>query len=256
MADAESITFTSEQHRGVGTTFDCRHAHRPVPHERPHDRHRVGAGPGHGHRAPRPVHRYRPLHARTRSAPDARASRGPRRSDFPWWMGGAGRRARARSRSCAACGAANLAARCARPRSIPRMTNLAVSVAGLQTLGAPMSLDVAREADDARLRVGLGRGGQRRRGDVAARRDQPGRAARRARHRRARAAAAHAAACTRWPAATLQQLAGDRDVFLGIGISSPAVAGQWHGAGYGDRPIAQVREFVALAPRVPVAARP
>src|SRR5688572_24613110 len=47
-------------------------------------------------------------------------------------------------------------------------------------------------------------------------------------------------------AATLQQLAPDRDIFLGIGISSPAVAGQWHGAGYGDRPIAQVREFVAL----------
>ena len=43
-------------------------------------------------------------------------------------------------------------------------------------------------------------------------------------------------------AATLQQLAGDRDVFLGVGISSPAVAGQWHGAGYTDRPIAQVRE--------------
>src|SRR5262249_49343611 len=47
-------------------------------------------------------------------------------------------------------------------------------------------------------------------------------------------------------AATLQQLAPERDVFLGIGISSPAVAGQWHGAGYGDRPIAQVREYVAL----------
>jgi alkanesulfonate monooxygenase SsuD/methylene tetrahydromethanopterin reductase-like flavin-dependent oxidoreductase (luciferase family) len=47
-------------------------------------------------------------------------------------------------------------------------------------------------------------------------------------------------------AATLQQLAGDRDVWLGVGISSPAVAGQWHGAGYGDRPIAQVREFVTL----------
>ena len=47
-------------------------------------------------------------------------------------------------------------------------------------------------------------------------------------------------------AATLQQLAGDRDVFLGVGISSPAVAGQWHGAGYTDRPIAQVREFVTL----------
>jgi len=35
-------------------------------------------------------------------------------------------------------------------------------------------------------------------------------------------------------------------VYLGIGISSPAVAGQWHGAGYTDRPIAQVREFVTL----------
>ncbi len=47
-------------------------------------------------------------------------------------------------------------------------------------------------------------------------------------------------------AATLQQLAPDRDVYLGIGISSPAVAGQWHGAGYGARPLAQVREYVAL----------
>jgi probable F420-dependent oxidoreductase len=46
--------------------------------------------------------------------------------------------------------------------------------------------------------------------------------------------------------ATLQALAPDRDVFLGIGISSPVVAGRWHGAGYGDRPLAQVREFVTL----------
>ena len=46
--------------------------------------------------------------------------------------------------------------------------------------------------------------------------------------------------------ATLQQLAPERDVLLGIGISSPVVAGRWHGAGYGDRPLAQVREFVAL----------
>ncbi len=46
--------------------------------------------------------------------------------------------------------------------------------------------------------------------------------------------------------ATLQQLAPERIVFLGIGISSPAVAGQWHGAGYGERPLAQVREYVAL----------
>src|SRR5207247_5750590 len=40
--------------------------------------------------------------------------------------------------------------------------------------------------------------------------------------------------------------APDRDVLLGIGISSPVVAGRWHGAEYGDRPLAQVREFVAL----------
>ena len=46
--------------------------------------------------------------------------------------------------------------------------------------------------------------------------------------------------------ATLQALAPDRDVYLGIGISSPVVAGQWHGAGYGERPIAQVREYVSL----------
>ena len=46
--------------------------------------------------------------------------------------------------------------------------------------------------------------------------------------------------------ATLQQLVPDRDVLLGIGISSPVVAGMWHGAGYGERPLAQVREFVTL----------
>lgn len=47
-------------------------------------------------------------------------------------------------------------------------------------------------------------------------------------------------------AATLQSLAPDRDVFLGIGISSPVVAGQWHGAEYSSRPVAQMREYVAL----------
>jgi probable F420-dependent oxidoreductase len=120
-----------------------------------------------------------------------------------------------------------------------------VSVAGLQTLGATMSLDVARESNELGYRsvwaaeanaaeamsllgaisqvapdVGLGTG-------VLA--------------LQLRTPPLHAMA-----AATLQQLAGDRDVFLGVGISSPAVAGQWHGAGYTDRPIAQVREFVAL----------
>ena len=48
-------------------------------------------------------------------------------------------------------------------------------------------------------------------------------------------------------AATLQALAPDRDIWLGIGISSPVVAAQWHGASYGDRrPVAQVVEYVSL----------
>jgi len=46
--------------------------------------------------------------------------------------------------------------------------------------------------------------------------------------------------------ATLQALAPERQVLLGIGISSPVVAGRWHGAGYGARPLAHVREFVTL----------
>ena len=45
-------------------------------------------------------------------------------------------------------------------------------------------------------------------------------------------------------AATLQQLAGDRPVYLGVGISSPAVAG--HDGGSGSAPIAQVRDSVTL----------
>ncbi|MCU1428911.1 MAG: putative F420-dependent oxidoreductase, Rv3093c family [Actinomycetia bacterium] len=120
-----------------------------------------------------------------------------------------------------------------------------MSVAGVQTLGAPMSVDVAREADSlgyqsvwaaeanaaeafsllgaistAAPGIGLGTG------VIALQLRTPPLAA--------------------MAAATLQQLAPERDVYLGVGISSPAVAGQWHGAGYGDRPIAQVREYVAL----------
>ena len=47
-------------------------------------------------------------------------------------------------------------------------------------------------------------------------------------------------------AATLQALQPDRRVIIGIGISSPVVAGRWHGASYGDAPLAQVREYVTL----------
>lgn len=47
-------------------------------------------------------------------------------------------------------------------------------------------------------------------------------------------------------AATLQALHPDADVLLGIGISSPVVTSRWHGVDYGDRPLARVREYVAL----------
>ena len=125
------------------------------------------------------------------------------------------------------------------------MTNLAVSVAGLQTLGAPLSIDVAREADA----LGFGSVWVAE-ANAAEAMALLGAVSQVAPHSglgtgvlalQLRTPPLHAMA-----AATLQQLAGDRDVFLGVGISSPAVAGQWHGAGYTDRPIAQVREFVAL----------
>ncbi len=46
--------------------------------------------------------------------------------------------------------------------------------------------------------------------------------------------------------ATLAALAPDRDVLLGVGISSPVVTERWHGVEYGDRPLARVREYVTL----------
>ena len=51
-------------------------------------------------------------------------------------------------------------------------------------------------------------------------------------------------------AATLQALEPDRDVWLGIGISSPVVTEQWHGAPYGDRPVARCREFITLVKEI------
>lgn len=47
-------------------------------------------------------------------------------------------------------------------------------------------------------------------------------------------------------AATLQALQPERRVMIGVGISSPAVTSRWHGATYGEHPLAQVREFVTL----------
>jgi probable F420-dependent oxidoreductase len=51
---------------------------------------------------------------------------------------------------------------------------------------------------------------------------------------------------TAMSAATLQALHPDRDILLGVGISSPVVTSKWHGVPYGDRPLARVREFVEL----------
>jgi probable F420-dependent oxidoreductase len=46
--------------------------------------------------------------------------------------------------------------------------------------------------------------------------------------------------------ATLQALHPERDILLGIGISSPVVTERWHGVPYGDQPLARVREYVTL----------
>src|ERR687897_27618 len=46
--------------------------------------------------------------------------------------------------------------------------------------------------------------------------------------------------------ATLQALQPERDVLLGVGISSPVVTQRWHGVPFGDNPLSQVREYVTL----------
>lgn len=46
--------------------------------------------------------------------------------------------------------------------------------------------------------------------------------------------------------ATLQALHPDREVVLGVGISSPVVTQRWHGVPYGDRPVERTREYVTL----------
>jgi probable F420-dependent oxidoreductase len=52
---------------------------------------------------------------------------------------------------------------------------------------------------------------------------------------------------TAMAAATLQALHPEQDIYLGIGISSPAVVGRWHGAEYHkDRSLDRVREYVAV----------
>jgi len=47
-------------------------------------------------------------------------------------------------------------------------------------------------------------------------------------------------------AATLQAMHPDREVLLGVGSSSPVVVSRWHGAEWGDRPLARMREYLTL----------
>jgi probable F420-dependent oxidoreductase len=47
-------------------------------------------------------------------------------------------------------------------------------------------------------------------------------------------------------AACVQAMAPGQEVLLGVGVSSPVVAGDWLGAGYPPEPLARMREFIAL----------
>jgi 5,10-methylenetetrahydromethanopterin reductase len=47
-------------------------------------------------------------------------------------------------------------------------------------------------------------------------------------------------------AASLQAMAPDREILIGLGVSSPVVVSDWHGAAYPARPLSYVREFLTV----------
>jgi 5,10-methylenetetrahydromethanopterin reductase len=47
-------------------------------------------------------------------------------------------------------------------------------------------------------------------------------------------------------AASLQAMAPDREILIGLGVSSPVVVSDWHGAVYPARPLSYVREFLTV----------
>ena len=124
------------------------------------------------------------------------------------------------------------------------MDRAGVTFASLMTLGPDFATTTARLAGDLGYRSLLDGRDHRARGVHAC---WPRRAPR-------RRASTSAPACWRCSSArplvvamagaTLQALHPDRDILLGIGISSPVVTERWHGDAYGDRPLARVREYV------------
>jgi probable F420-dependent oxidoreductase len=132
-----------------------------------------------------------------------------------------------------------------RPLGSAAVPDLGVTFASLQGLGAPLGLDVARMARDLGYRSFWTAEANAQEaftvlGAVAATNPEldlgTGVLALQLRTPPLLAMAA----------ATLQSLVPERDVLIGVGISSPVVAGRWHGAEYGTRPLAQTREFVTL----------
>lgn len=55
---------------------------------------------------------------------------------------------------------------------------------------------------------------------------------------------------TAMAAGTLQQLHPERDILLGIGVSSPIITESWHGVSHGVRPIERVREHLDILRRL------
>ncbi|MCP3936674.1 MAG: LLM class F420-dependent oxidoreductase [Actinomycetia bacterium] len=51
---------------------------------------------------------------------------------------------------------------------------------------------------------------------------------------------------TAMSAASLQALSPERNIYLGVGVSTPIVAGRWHGTQFGGSPLAQMREYLNL----------
>ena len=130
------------------------------------------------------------------------------------------------------------------------MERAGVTFASLMSLGPATAVDTAHGWPRARLHVVLDGRDHRPRGVLAARRRRRGRPVARPRHRRARPPAAHPDGGRHGRRHAPGAPPRPRHL-LGVGISSPVVTSRWHGVPYGDRPLAQTREYVDPPARVP-----